>query len=58
MGLAVWLARLQTTTGSKSLLDNEKPISRPLNLDSSKAKEAPQTKVSPQTKKADRPKTK
>jgi preprotein translocase subunit SecG len=38
LGNSILLARLQDTKFEKSLLDSEKPISRPLNSDASAAK--------------------
>lgn len=41
LGNSIFLARLQDTKYQKSLLDTEKPVSRPLNSDAQQAPAAP-----------------
>lgn len=49
LGNSILLARLQDTKFQKSLLDSEKPVSRPLNSDAQQAPAAPANTAAPAT---------
>lgn len=49
LGNSILLARLQDTKFQKSLLDSEKPVSRPLNTDAQQAPAAPANTAAPAT---------
>lgn len=55
LGNSILLARLEDTKHQKSLLDNEKPIARPLNSDATQAAAKTTTPVVPATPKAEVP---
>jgi preprotein translocase subunit SecG len=49
LGNSILLARLQDSKFQKSILDTEKPISRPLNSDATNAPQAPNPAAAPAT---------